>query len=63
MRHCGVRVMLTLLFATLIGVGHSQQIQSTYADLTMPGSWQAANQHAAAQSGSDVFYDQAQVHC
>lgn len=58
MRHCGVRVILPLLFATLIGVGHSQQIQSTYADLTMPGSWQAANQHAAAQSGSDVFYDQ-----
>lgn len=58
MRHCRVCIMLPLLFVTLIAVVQSQQIQSTYADLTMPGSWQAANQHAAAQFGSDIFYDQ-----
>lgn len=57
MRHCGVRAILPLLWAALIGVGQSQEIRSTYADLTVPGVWQAANQHAAAESGSDIFYD------
>jgi hypothetical protein len=57
MRHCGVRAILLLLFAALVGVGQSQQIQSTYADLTIPGNWQSANEHAAAQFGSDIFYD------
>jgi hypothetical protein len=57
MRHCGVRVILPLLLVALVGVGKSQQIRSTYADLTLPGVWQVANQHAAAESGSDIFYD------
>lgn len=57
MRHCGVRALVALFWATLIGVGQCQEIQSTFADLTVPGNWQAANQHAASRSGADIFYD------
>ena len=58
MRHCGVRPILAVLLAAFVGAGHSQEIDSNYANLTVPGAWQAFNEHVAAQSGSDIFYDQ-----
>jgi len=47
-----------VLFVAMYGVAlHSQQIQSTFADLTMPGHWEEAKQFAAAHFGIDIFYD------
>jgi len=58
MRLVGLRAFpLLLLLATLIAVGDSQDIQSTFADLSVPGNWQAAKQYAAGHFGSDIFYD------
>ena len=57
MRHFVARALCALLSATLIAVGHSQEIQSTFADLTVPGNWQTSTQYAAAQFGSDIYYD------
>ena len=48
---------MILLIATHAAVGHSQEISSTYADLTIPGQWQPGNQFGAVQPGSDVYYD------
>jgi hypothetical protein len=48
-----------LLAASLQVTGHSQQIQSTFADLTLPGDWQTAKPFAAGPSGADIFYDSA----
>jgi hypothetical protein len=46
-----------LLFAGHAVTCRSQEIQSTYADLAIPGQWQSGRQFAASQSGSDVYYD------
>src|SRR5208283_1109559 len=48
---------MALLIAVLATSGHAQQIQSTFADLSLPGNWQPAKHYAAAQFGSDLFYD------
>jgi hypothetical protein len=48
---------ILLLAVALTSSGCTQQIESTYADLTVPGSWQPAKQFAGAQFGSDIFYD------
>lgn len=52
-----IPALLALVLVALAGSGHPQQIQSTYADLSLPGNWLAAKQVAAAQSGADVYYD------
>ena len=49
--------LVILLLAGHAVTCRSQEIQSTYADLTIPGQWQSGRQFAAAQSGSDVYYD------
>jgi len=51
------RASLVVLLTVLGGSCHAQQINSRYADLTLPGSWQEANQFAAGQFGADIFYD------
>jgi hypothetical protein len=35
----------------------SPDIQSSFADLSLPGNWLLAKQFAAAQFGSDIYYD------
>lgn len=45
------------MLVALAGSGHTDQIQSTYADLTVAGNWQAAKQFTAAHFGSDIYYD------
>jgi len=52
----------TALFLFVVGMGgvlYSQQIQSAFADLTVPGHWQEAKQFAPARFGIDIFYDSA----
>jgi hypothetical protein len=49
--------LVILLLAGHAVTCRSQEIQSTYADLTIPGQWQSGRQFAASQSGSDVYYD------
>lgn len=51
------RVLLILVLVGCAIGAHSQQIQSTYADLALPGNWQAAKQYASGQFGSDIYYD------
>src|SRR5215831_17984421 len=51
------RAAFVLLVAVSAPALHSQQIQSTFADLTVPGHWQEAKQFAAAHFGTDIFYD------
>ena len=48
---------IVLLIAVLATSSHAQEIQSTYADLVLPGNWQLAKQYATDQFGLDVFYD------
>ena len=48
---------MMVLLASLGGTASSQEINSTYADLTIPGQWQSGKQFAGAQSGSDIYYD------
>ncbi len=57
MRRNVIRALCCLLFAAFVGVGHSQEIQSTFANLSVPGNWQEAKQRSATQFGSDVYYD------
>jgi hypothetical protein len=57
MRGFQARALLVFLIAGVCGNGHTQQMQSTYAELSVPGDWQPAKQFAAAQYGSDIFYD------
>ena len=58
MTRLSLRVALVLV-AAFTSALHSQQIQSTFADLTVPGHWQEAKQFAAAHFGTDIFYDSA----
>jgi hypothetical protein len=57
MTRLSFRVTLVLLLGAITSPLHSQQIQSTFADLTIPGHWQEAKQFAAAHFGFDIFYD------
>jgi hypothetical protein len=57
MTRLSLRAALVLLVALFALALHSQQIQSTFADLTVPGHWQEAKQFAAAHFGTDIFYD------
>ena len=51
------RGFMIVLIAGLAVTSHSQEIRSTYADLTIPGQWQSGKQFASAQFGSDIYYD------
>ena len=57
MTRLSLRAAFVLLIVRLAGVLSAQQIQSTFADLTVPGHWQEAKQFAAAHFGTDIFYD------
>jgi len=57
MTRLSLRAALVLLIVALAGVLSAQQIQSEFADLTVPGHWQEAKQFSAAHFGTDVFYD------
>jgi len=48
---------LVLTLVALAASGQTQQIQSTHADLALPGDWQTAKQFAAAHFGSDIYFD------
>ncbi|HZD30628.1 MAG TPA: hypothetical protein VE779_03110 [Candidatus Angelobacter sp.] len=50
-------LFVVLLLAALSVPAFSQQIDSTYADLTVPGNWQLAKQYAGGSSGSDIYFD------
>lgn len=56
-----VRNSLRLTFLLLIGIRpgacQSQEIQSIYLDLSLPGHWEPAKQYAPSQSGAEIFYD------
>lgn len=49
--------IILLLIASQAAICHSQEINSTYADLTIPGQWQASKQFVANRSGTDIYYD------
>ena len=57
MTRLSLRAAFVLLIVALAGVLYAQQIQSIFADLTVPGHWQEAKQFAAAHFGTDIFYD------
>jgi hypothetical protein len=52
-----LQVALVVLVAAATPALDAQQIQSTFADLTVPGHWQEAKQFAGAHFGTDIFYD------
>jgi hypothetical protein len=54
-RHC-FRWLAILVVAGHTATSHSQEIQSTFADLTIPGQWQPGKQFVP-QSGFDIYYD------
>jgi hypothetical protein len=49
--------VLVLLIASSAAIGYSQEIQSTYVNVAIPGQWQSGTQFAGGNSGSDIFYD------
>ena len=57
MYRIGARSLLVFLVISFCAELEAQEIQSTFADLALPGNWQAAKQFASAQFGSDIFYD------
>jgi hypothetical protein len=57
MTRLSLRAAFVLLTVALAGGLSAQQIQSAFADLTVPGHWQEGKQFAAAHFGTDVFYD------
>ena len=57
MSRLSIKTLPVLIHVTLAGGGYTQQIQSTYADLALPGNWQAAKQFGATHFGSDIYYD------
>ena len=57
MSRLSIRALLVFALGALAGSGQTQQIQSTYGDLALPGNWQEAKQFAAAHFGSDIYFD------
>jgi hypothetical protein len=57
MRRLSVGALLILFSSTLVSFGQSQNIQSGYADMTVPGNWQSAKQFAAGNAAEDLYYD------
>jgi hypothetical protein len=57
MRRFVIGALLMLFFATLMSVGQSQNIQSSYADITITGNWQSAKQFVAGNAAQDLYYD------
>ena len=53
------RGLTIILIASHAAICNSQEINGTYADLTIPGHWQAGQEFAAVQTGSDIYYDAA----
>lgn len=51
------RAWLSVFLLALAVTARGQAINSTYADLTLAGNWQAAKQYAAGNFGSDIYYD------
>lgn len=51
------RIGLLALFLFVASAVLAQQINSTYAQLNIPGNWQEAKSYATSQTGADVFYD------
>lgn len=46
-----------LLMILPVILAQSADIQSSFADLSLPGNWLLSKQFAAAQFGSDIYYD------
>jgi hypothetical protein len=57
MRRVGAVAFVVFLVVSVSAGLKAQQIQSSFADLSLPGNWQSAKQFASAQFGSDVYYD------
>ena len=58
MNFSACRIALLSLIVSLAVLGRSQQINSSYAELSIPGNWQTAKHYATSQVGADAFYDQ-----
>jgi hypothetical protein len=59
MRQPGLRLLVIVSMIVYAGVAHSQQIDSTYAEITIPGNWSQAGQFSPGNAGTDIFYDAA----
>ncbi len=57
MRRFVVGALPMLFIATLVSLAQSQDIQSSYADINVPGNWQAAKQFSAGNAAEDLYYD------
>jgi len=51
------RLLVTLWLASLAASCYSQEIQSTYTDLTLPGHWQSGQSFVPSKFGTDINYD------
>ncbi len=49
--------IILLLIAGQVAICHSQEINSAYADMTIPGQWQPSKQFVTTRSGTDLYYD------
>lgn len=53
------RATLLLLFCSQVVACFSQEIQSAYADMAIPGQWQSGKQYSQGNFGTDIYYDAA----
>gem|GEM_PF-2292920 len=51
--------LMVVVMAGQLVTCSSQELRSSYADLTIPGQWESRKQFAAAHFGSDIYYDAA----
>ncbi len=51
------QLLVTFLIASHAANCYSQEIQSTYTDLTLPGHWQSGQGFVPAKFGTDINYD------
>src|SRR5271169_3524191 len=52
-----VRASTILLIASFAVGCYSQEIQSNYADISIPGQWQSGKDFTTGKFGTDIFYD------
>jgi hypothetical protein len=59
MRQPALQALLIVAIAAFVGAAHSQQIDSSFADMSVPGNWSPAKQFSPGNAGTDIYFDSA----
>ena len=53
------QLVVLFVLAACSGVAYPQQIDGSYADISVPGNWSPAQQFSPGNAGTEIFYDAA----